>query len=272
MKYIFSTLFIVFTQLGMSQEQIEYFPQEQVIISNCEKTNDKATCFYEFLESKTSKFLFENRIKFAKLGIDTLKLGGRLVINSQNQIDKNKSGFGINIKKINKSLNKKYESIFKKLSINGIINRKPKPHISIHLFDFKYVVRNNDGETTFEKIPLKTPYSGGLIQEIPRFPGCFNLNEEQAKICFQKKMQEHIKYHFKYPNEAQQKRISGKVSIVFTISKNGKITNIRTKGPHPILEKEAVRIIQYLPDMEPAKQNGKPVKIPYSIPIFFKLQ
>jgi protein TonB len=44
------------------------------------------------------------------------------------------------------------------------------------------------------------------------------------------------------------------------------------RGPHQILESEASRIISKLPKMEPGKQRGQAVKVPFSIPITFKLQ
>ena len=50
------------------------------------------------------------------------------------------------------------------------------------------------------------------------------------------------------------------------------MTGIRTRGPDKILEKEAARIIGLLPKMEPGKQRGKSVRVPYSIPINFKYE
>ena len=61
------------------------------------------------------------------------------------------------------------------------------------------------------------------------------------------------------------------VYIGFIIDKKGQIGDIKTKGGVYILQREAIRIIELLPELQPAKQNGKPVKIPYSVPITFKL-
>ena len=57
---------------------------------------------------------------------------------------------------------------------------------------------------------------------------------------------------------------------MFAIDKNGVVTNIKTRGPDKILEKEAVRIISLLPKMTPGMQRGKAVKVTYSLPINFK--
>jgi len=70
---------------------------------------------------------------------------------------------------------------------------------------------------------------------------------------------------------AQDMGISGKVFVLFAIDKNGNISDIRTRGPEKVLEQEAERIISLLPKMIPGKQRGKAVKVPYSVPIFFKL-
>ena len=57
---------------------------------------------------------------------------------------------------------------------------------------------------------------------------------------------------------------------MFAIDKNGVVTNIKTRGPDKILEKEAIRIISLLPKMTPGMQRGKAVKVTYSLPINFK--
>lgn len=109
-----------------------------------------------------------------------------------------------------------------------------------------------------------------VIERVPTFPGCSG-NNDQLKACFQEKMQEHLKKHFKYPEVATELGIYGKVFVLFQIDKNGNVTKIKTRGPDQILEKEAERIISLLPKMEPGKQRNKPVAVPYSIPINFKL-
>jgi TonB family protein len=108
------------------------------------------------------------------------------------------------------------------------------------------------------------------IDEVPVFPGC--ENEDDIRACFQKSMQRHISKNFNYPKEAQEKGIQGRVSIMFVISEDGTIQNLRMKGPDALLEKEAARIISLLPKMTPGKEKGKAVNVPFSIPISFKLQ
>lgn len=84
-------------------------------------------------------------------------------------------------------------------------------------------------------------------------------------------MGEHVVRHFRYPKEALNNNIQGRVLVQFIINKEGKVEKITTRGPHPLLEEEAFRIISRLPKMKPGMQKGKPVKVKYAIPINFKL-
>ena len=77
--------------------------------------------------------------------------------------------------------------------------------------------------------------------------------------------------HFQYPELALEMGINGKVFVMFDVDREGLITKIRTRGPHQLLEKEAARIVSLLPKMTPGKQRGKPVRVPYALPINFQL-
>ena len=109
-----------------------------------------------------------------------------------------------------------------------------------------------------------------IVDQVPVFPGCENATDKKA--CFQESIQRHIRKNFNYPLEAQEFGIQGRVSVVFIISKEGDIKDIRMRGPHKLLEAEALRIIKRLPQMIPGKHDGKAVDVPFSIPITFKLQ
>jgi protein TonB len=108
-----------------------------------------------------------------------------------------------------------------------------------------------------------------IIESVPMFPGCENAADKRA--CFQEKVQQHIVKNFKYPEAAQDAGIQGKVNVSFIIEKNGSISIAGMRGPSPILEKEARRIMEKMPTLTPGKQRGKPVRMTMSIPIVFKL-
>ncbi|MBR9853763.1 MAG: energy transducer TonB [Algicola sp.] len=115
---------------------------------------------------------------------------------------------------------------------------------------------------------ISVPFA--VIEDVPVFPGCEGASDKKA--CFQEMMQKHIRKNFRYPEIAQEMGVQGRVSVIFVIQKDGSIGNIRMRGPDKNLEAEALRIIQRLPKMTPGKQRGRPVKVPFSIPITFKLQ
>jgi protein TonB len=111
-----------------------------------------------------------------------------------------------------------------------------------------------------------------VIEDVPVFPGCENVEKDQLRNCFQEQMNKHIRRNFRYPEIAQEMGIKGRVFVNFIISEDGSITNIRMRGPDKNLEGEAKRIISLLPNMTPGKQRGRPVRVPFSIPIVFRLQ
>ena len=111
----------------------------------------------------------------------------------------------------------------------------------------------------------------GIFSLVPVFPGCEKLSEIKKRGCFQEKMNRHIAKHFRYPEIAQKKGIQGRVIIQFVVEKDGNVSGIRTRGPDPILEKEAVRIISLLPKIKPAEIEGRKVRVPFSTSITFKL-
>ena len=78
-------------------------------------------------------------------------------------------------------------------------------------------------------------------------------------------------WHFRNLEKREQ-GIQGRVSVVFTIDVNGNVSSIKKRGPHELLENEAVRIIERLPKMQPGKHEGKVMNVPYAIPITFRLK
>ena len=127
---------------------------------------------------------------------------------------------------------------------------------------------NSSQSNESEDSDIDVPFA--VIEEVPVFPGCENAADKRA--CFNEKMQEHIRVNFRYPEIAQEMGIQGRVSVLFTIQKDGSIGNIRMRGPDRNLEVEAQRIISKLPRMLPGKQRGKAVRVPFSTQVTFKLQ
>ena len=124
-------------------------------------------------------------------------------------------------------------------------------------------------EIKFEEVEDDVLVSFIVVEDVPVFPGCENDSDKRA--CFNKMIRKHIVKNFRYPELEQEMGIQGKVNIMFEIQKDGSIGNIRMRGPNKNLENDAARIIGKLPKMTPGKQRGNPVRVPFSIPITYKL-
>ncbi|MDA9242040.1 energy transducer TonB, partial [Flavobacteriaceae bacterium] len=125
-------------------------------------------------------------------------------------------------------------------------------------------------EVMEEEMDMDIPFA--IIEDVPLFPGCERVAKSKRRQCFQDQMAKHIRKNFRYPEIAQEMGIQGRVFVQFMIGKDGNISGVRTRGPDKNLEKEAKRIIDKLPKMTPGKQRGRPVRVPFSIPVTFKLQ
>lgn len=130
------------------------------------------------------------------------------------------------------------------------------------------IIEVEDVEVEEIEEDIDVPFS--VIEDVPVFPGCEGASDKRA--CFNEMIQKHIRKNFRYPEIAQEMGIQGRVAVMFTIQKDGSIGNIRLRGPDKNLEAEARRIIEKLPKMTPGKQRGRAVRVPFSIPIMFKLQ
>ena len=76
-----------------------------------------------------------------------------------------------------------------------------------------------------------------------------------------------------YPPEAVKDKIEGRVITQFVINEDGSIGQAKVvRGVHPLLDEEVLRIVSLLPKFMPAKQNGKCIKVVYTLPITFILR
>ncbi len=107
-----------------------------------------------------------------------------------------------------------------------------------------------------------------IVEHMPEFPG--------GDIA----LREYIKENTVYPEEAKAKGLSGKVFVQFVVNKEGDVVNPQiARGVDPILDKEAIRVIQSLPKWKPGEQSkridGEKVWIPqnvsYTVPIDFQM-
>ena len=100
-----------------------------------------------------------------------------------------------------------------------------------------------------------------VVEQMPQFP-----NGAAALMKF-------LSENVRYPEEAHKAGVQGRVIANFVVEKDGSITNAKVfKSVSPELDAEALRVICSMPNWTPGMQNGKPVRVKYTIPINFKLQ
>ena len=79
-----------------------------------------------------------------------------------------------------------------------------------------------------------------------------------------------VSQNVKYPKSAKEAGIEGTVKVHFVIDKKGKISDAHVcESVHPLLDKEAVRVVMKSPKWEPGKKDGKSVRVSYTMPVMF---
>ena len=99
-----------------------------------------------------------------------------------------------------------------------------------------------------------------VVEQMPEFPG--------GAAGMMKFIAENVKY----PEEAYSKGIDGRVLVQFIIEKDGSVTNVKViKKVNDAIDAEAVRVVKAMPKWKPGKQNGREVRVKYTIPVSFRL-
>lgn len=86
-------------------------------------------------------------------------------------------------------------------------------------------------------------------------------------------MDDWVYHYLRYPQEAIDLGIQGRVVVDFVVERDGTVTDAQvTKSVHHLLDAEALRVIMVSPKWKPATINGKPVRVKISVPVEFKLR
>lgn len=79
--------------------------------------------------------------------------------------------------------------------------------------------------------------------------------------------------HLVYPETAKENGIQGRVTLQFTVGKDGSISKVQVmRGVDPLLDKEAVRVVSMSPKWTPGKQRDRAVPVTYIFPVIFQLR
>ena len=121
--------------------------------------------------------------------------------------------------------------------------------LSEHLFEQLIDIATSEVDTVYQ-----------IVEEMPKFPGG------------EKALMDYVSNNVKYPEEAKNKNIAGRVFVSFVVEKDGSIGEVKVlRGIGGGCDEEAVRVIKEMPKWKPGMQKGKPVRVNYMMPIFFKL-
>lgn len=115
------------------------------------------------------------------------------------------------------------------------------------------------------------PFLFKIVEEMPLFGEC------QDKECSDKALIDYLYSNLKYPNEARDAKIEGRIYLQFIVEKDGSISNI-----HPVrsigggCDEAAIAVVSGINQLKngfkPGMQDGQPVKVLYTLPITFKLE
>ena len=100
-----------------------------------------------------------------------------------------------------------------------------------------------------------------IVENMPEFPGgmreCMNWLGKNVK----------------YPVIAQENGIQGRVLVQFIVTEEGNLEDIAVvNSVDPYLDAEALRVVRAMPKWKPGMQQGKVVKVKYTLPVMFRLQ
>lgn len=128
---------------------------------------------------------------------------------------------------------------------------------------------DNSGPKVQEGLAIKAPE----LPEAPKEEGTFLRSEIMPEFNGGlKKMYKWLGRNLRYPNSAAAKGVEGKVIVTFIVEKSGEISDVKVlKGIGFGCDEEAERVIKNMPKWKPGIQNGKPVRVRYTIPLSFQI-
>jgi len=99
------------------------------------------------------------------------------------------------------------------------------------------------------------------VEEMPSFPGGMSA------------LMKYLADNVKYPVDAQENGMQGRVVVSFVVERDGSITNVQAvRSVYPSLDSEAVRVVEAMPRWKSGKLNGLPVRVKYNVPVTFSFQ
>ena len=142
-----------------------------------------------------------------------------------------------------------------KLDDDMFINLEDDANLAVDIQDYREAVVEEE-EVEEEAIPFQ------LVEQKPSFNGG-DANE----------FSKWVNSKLVYPEIAKENGVQGRVTLMFTVEADGRVTNVRVvRGVDESLDKEAVRVVSSSPKWKPGRQRDRAVKVTYTFPVIFQLR
>lgn len=130
-----------------------------------------------------------------------------------------------------------------------------------------------EAESIAETPPPVTPPVETKVAEVVEDNAPFlNVEINPSFVGGLSEMYKFLSKTLKYPSAAQRNNVEGRVYLNFIVERDGSITDINVlKSVGFGCDEEAVRAVKLMPKWTPGKQNGRNVRVKYTIPVTFKL-
>lgn len=111
-----------------------------------------------------------------------------------------------------------------------------------------------------DTVPANTNKVFTRIEQVPEFPGGISA------------FGEFLGRNIRYPADSRRNGTQGRVLLSFVVERDGSLTDFHVvRGVDSSIDREAIRVLKMSPNWSPGIQNGKPVRVAYSVPIAFTL-
>jgi TonB family protein len=133
----------------------------------------------------------------------------------------------------------------------------------------------NEGIYRADTIFSETSQTKAAIgkEVMPYMASCMQENLEERKACSDLAMLQNLYKNLKYPKQARENDVSGEAIAQFTIDKDGSVVDVKViRGICQSIKDEVIRVITNMPTWNPGYQNGKPVRVLYTLPVKFRLE
>ncbi|MBK0370256.1 energy transducer TonB [Flavobacterium agrisoli] len=118
----------------------------------------------------------------------------------------------------------------------------------------------------------KIVVTNSVNERFPVFEACQKVANDSLEICFYEKVQELVYAHFEVPASLKENNFKGVVKVLFEVNTSGEFKVLYVNAVADDLQKEAIRVFNQFPKVEPASYDGRPTYSKYTINISLPLQ